>query len=91
MKGEGCGAVVVDLGGFGFEEDEDAPEGDMDVEVDRVCLLSLCNLAKASSSMRRASSLPTTPFGWGTSSLNPLPLDIWAIMSSGRTHEYDSY
>lgn len=81
----------MDLDGFGFNKDEDGADEDEDVEAERVCLFSLCNLAKASSSMRRASSLPTTPFGWGTSSLNPLPLDIWAILSTGRCHECDSF
>lgn len=78
---------MVDLDGFGLEKDEDAAEEDEGAEAERVFLFSLCNLAKASSSMRRASSLPTTPFGWGTSGLNPLPLDIWAILSAGRCHE----
>lgn len=83
---------MVDLDGFGLEEDEDtAPEEDEEAVAVRVCFFSLCNFAKASSSIRRASSLPTTPFGWGTSSLNPLPLDIWAILSSGRCHEYDGF
>ena len=82
---------MVDLDGCGFEEDEDAAEEDEDAEAERVCLLSLRNFAKASSSMRRASSLPTAPFGWGTSTLNPLPLDIWAILSTGRCHEYDGF
>ena len=82
---------MVDLDGLGFEEDDDAPEEDKDVEAERVCLFSLCNFAKASSSIRRASSFPTTPFGWGTSSLNPLPLDIWAILSTGRCHECDGF
>lgn len=81
---------MADFDVFGFEMDEDAAEEDEGVEAETVCLFSLCNFAKASSSMRRASSLPTTPFDWGTSSLNPLPLDIWAILSTGWCHECDS-
>lgn len=73
---------MVDLDGFGFEDAEDAADEDVEAEAARVCLFSLCNFAKASSSMRRASSLPTTPLGLGKSILNPLPLDIWAISST---------
>lgn len=78
---------MVDFDGFGLGKAEEAAGEGEGAEAGRVCLFSLCSFAKASSSMRRASSLPTTPFCWGTSSLNPLPLDIWAILSTGRCHE----
>lgn len=83
---------MVDFDGFGLGKDaedaaEDAAEEEEGAEVGSVCLFSRRSFAKASSSIRRASSLPTTPFCWGTSSLNPLPLDIWAILSTGGGHE----
>lgn len=82
-------AAVEALEGFDFRKDDGAAGNDVDTE--GVYFFSLCSLAKASSSIRRASSLPTTPFGCGTSSLNPFPLGVWAILSGGVSHKYNSF